>query len=255
LPLILNIDTATEFASLCLSNDGIVIGFEENQEQKNHASFLQPAIKKLMFDVQSTLMDLDAIAITNGPGSYTGLRVGLASAKGLCFALNKPLIVLNTLQVMGLASREWLVASGVEELRIGNRELGEHIHHTSYIVQRTLFCPMIDARRLEVFTALYDFELNEILKPAAIILDNSTFSNELANHRIIFSGSGSFKMKALQTNSNISFSDVKYSAKDMVTFSEKMFEQKIFADLAYSTPNYHKEFYTTAVKRQPTFPQ
>jgi tRNA threonylcarbamoyladenosine biosynthesis protein TsaB len=252
LPLILNIDTATEFASICLSRDGVVIGFEENQEQKNHASFLQPAIKKLMGIGNWELGNVNAIAVTNGPGSYTGLRVGLASAKGLCFALNKPLILLNTLQVMSVASRAWLVASGNKELGIGNWEFEEQTRKETNKKQETrniLFCPMIDARRMEVFTALYDAELNEILKPTAMILDNNSFANELANHQIIFSGSGSFKMKELQLNNNASFSDAQYSAKDMIAISKKMFEQKIFADLAYAAPDYHKEFYTTAIKK------
>lgn len=245
--LILNIDTATEFASICLSRDGVVIGFEESKEQKNHASFLQPAIKKLMLDVRCTLYDIDAIAVTNGPGSYTGLRVGLASAKGLCFALNKPLILLNTLQVMCVASR-------TEESEIGNLELGKdeqtkNITNEKKQTRNLLFCPMIDARRMEVFTALYDAEINEILKPTAMILSNNSFENELANHQIMFSGSGSFKMKELQISDNATFSDVQYSAKDMISLSEKMFEQKMFADLAYAAPNYHKEFYTTAVKK------
>ncbi len=242
MPLILNIDTATEFASICLSRNSVVIGFEENQEQKNHASFLQPAIIRLMANCEWKLSDVDAIAVTNGPGSYTGLRVGLASAKGLCFALNKPLILLNTLQVMSVAIRN-------EVLGIGNWELGEETHRTSYIVHRTLLCPMIDARRMEVFTALYDVKLNEILKPTAMVLDNNSFKNELANHQIIFSGSGSFKMKGLQLNNNASFIDVKYSARDMIVLSEQKFKEKLFADLAYAAPDYHKEFYTTAIKK------
>ena len=249
MPFILNIDTATEFASVCLSKDGVIIGFEENQEQKNHASFLQPAIKKLIDDNTFSLDNLDAIAVTNGPGSYTGLRVGLASAKGLCFALNKPLILLNTLEVMGLASRN-------KKLGIRNRELvvGVQPNKEEVETRNFLFCPMIDARRMEVFTALYDAELNEILKPTAMLLDANAFINELATHQIIFSGSGSFKMLELQPNNNIVFSDVQYTAKDMITLSEKMFNEKSYAHLAYSSPNYHKEFFTTAVKKQATSP-
>lgn len=133
MPLILHIDTATNYASICISKDDVVLGFEENAEQKNHASFLQPAIKAMFAKCNFNLSDIDAVAVTNGPGSYTGLRVGLASAKGLCFALNKALILLNTLQVMAAASIE---SKKEEDIDI-------------------LFCPMIDARRMEVFTALY----------------------------------------------------------------------------------------------------
>ena len=182
--LILNIDTATEFASVCISNNNEVIAYEENLEQKSHASFLQPAIKKAMDNGQWSIENLDAIAVTNGPGSYTGLRVGLASAKGLCFALNKPLILLNTLDVMASAS--------IEESGIGNKEL----------VNETLFCPMIDARRMEVFTAVYDTNLNTIIAPCAMILDNQSFAKELANNTIVFSGSGSSKLQELNFGDN-----------------------------------------------------
>ncbi len=229
--LILNIDTATEFASVCIVNGNEIIAYEENLEQKSHASFLQPSIKKAMGNGQWTIDNLDAIAVTNGPGSYTGLRVGLASAKGLCFALNKPLILLNTLDVMALAS--------IEELGIRNEEL----------VNTTLFCPMIDARRMEVFTALYDKNLSPIIAPCAMILDNQSFAEELANNTIIFSGSGSSKLQELNFGDNAIVSNVLYSAKNMIELSLKKYQQKNFADLAYSTPDYHKEFYTPMGKK------
>ncbi len=229
--LILNIDTATEFASVCISNENEIIAYEENLEQKSHASFLQPAVKKMFDECEFSLNDLDAISVTNGPGSYTGLRVGLASAKGLCFALGKQLILLNTLDVMALAS--------IKELGIVNKEL----------VNETLFCPMIDARRMEVFTALYDKNLNTIIAPCAMILDNQSFAEELTNNTIIFSGSGSSKLQELNFGHNAIVSNVLYSAKNMIELSLKKYQQKDFADLAYSTPDYHKEFYTPMGKK------
>lgn len=229
--LILNIDTATEFASVCISNANEIIAYAENLEQKSHASFLQPAVKKMFDECEFVLNDLDAIAVTNGPGSYTGLRVGLTSAKGLCFALNKPLILLNTLEVMALAS--------IEELGIGNKEL----------VNEILFCPMIDARRMEVFTAVYDKNLDSIIAPCAMILDSQSFADELVNNRIVFSGSGSSKLQELNFGDNAIVSNVLYSAKNMIELSLKKYQQKDFADLAYSTPDYHKEFYTPMGKK------
>ena len=231
--LILNIDTATEFASICLSKDGVVIGFEENREQKSHASFLQPAIQKSMINGQWSLDELDAIAVTNGPGSYTGLRVGLASAKGLCFVLNKPLILLNTLEVMtnGIMNNE----ANNSKFKIQNSKL--------------LFCPMIDARRLEVFTALYNQNLECLLQPTAMVLDENSFTEHLSNNKIIFSGSGAEKFSNIIKNENAIFSNVQYSAKDMIQLSEKAFVEKKFADLAYSSPNYGKEFYTPMGKK------
>jgi tRNA threonylcarbamoyladenosine biosynthesis protein TsaB len=232
--LILNIDTATEFASVCVSNGNEIIAYEENLEQKGHASFLQPAIKKLMDNGQWTIDNLDAIAVTNGPGSYTGLRVGLASAKGLCFALNKPLILLNTLDVMALASIE---ESGIQTSNIK--------HQTSNL----LFCPMIDARRMEVFTALYDKDLKSKLAPCAMILDSQSFAEELRNNTIVFSGSGSNKLLELNFGSNAIISTVLYSAKNMIQLSLSKYHNKEFADLAYSAPDYHKEFYTPMGKK------
>ncbi len=226
MPLILNIDTATDFASICLSKDGVSIGFKENGEQKSHASFLQPAIKKLMEIGNWKLENVDAIAVTNGPGSYTGLRVGLASAKGLCFALNKPLILLNTLEVMA------------------NGTLNSEIKPSSF-----LFCPMIDARRMEVFVALYNENLECLLQPTAMVLDETSFAEYLSNDKIIFSGSGAVKFKEIIKNDNAIFSNMQYSAKDMVQLSEKMFVEKQFADLAYSSPDYCKEFYTPMGKK------
>lgn len=227
--LILNIDTATEFASVCVSNENEIIAFEENLEQKGHASFLQPAIKKIFDEYEVLLDDLDAISVTNGPGSYTGLRVGLASAKGLCFALNKPLMLLNTLDVMALASIE---------------EFGIQTSNIKHQTPNLLFCPMIDARRMEVFTALYDKDLKSKLPPCAMILDPQSFAEELRNNTIVFSGSGSSKLQELNFGGNAIVSTVQYSAKNMTQLSLAKYRNNDFADLAYSAPDYHKEFYT-----------
>ena len=234
--MILHIDTATEFASICLSQNNTVVAFEENTEQKNHASFLQPAIQKMMLDVSHTLCDVDAISVTNGPGSYTGLRVGLASAKGLCFALNKPLITLNTLEVMANA----IVSQfGIRNLEFGIGEEEEN---------RTLLCPMIDARRMEVFAAIYNFDLKEVLPMNALILNENSFEQELKNNKIIFSGSGANKFKEICKSENATFSTVQHSAKNMVDLATKKFTKNDFSNLAYTSPNYGKEFFTTAKK-------
>jgi tRNA threonylcarbamoyladenosine biosynthesis protein TsaB len=138
--LLLHIDTAVENASVCISKNGELIGIAENKNQKDHATWIQPAIQSLMKEAVYNLKELDAVAVSNGPGSYTGLRVGLATAKGLCFALNKPLITLSTLEVMTIAA------------------LNIPISNINY------FCPLIDARRMEVFTAIYDISLKTILR-------------------------------------------------------------------------------------------
>ncbi len=157
IPLLLNIDTATEHASICISRGEKVIDMEESSEQKNHAAFVQPAIVRLLAANQLQLADIDAVAVTIGPGSYTGLRVGLASAKGICYALNKPLVTVNTLQVMAQAAYNDCVLKGIS------------------IDEQTLFCPLIDARRMEVFTAVYDARLAEIEAPYALVTDADSF--------------------------------------------------------------------------------
>src|SRR5688572_23118107 len=152
MPLILNIDTATENATISISENENVVNFLSSNNQKDHASFLQPAIKQLLALNNFSIEQLNAISVTIGPGSYTGLRVGLATAKGLCYALNIPLITSGTLEVMALS-----VIKQTEEPE-------------SY-----LYCPMIDARRMEIFTGVYDHNLNEIIRPSAITLEPLTF--------------------------------------------------------------------------------
>lgn len=234
--LFLNIDTATENASTCISDSEKVLAIEKSIDQKNHASFIQPAIKKLFQSCEQQLSNLDAIAVTAGPGSYTGLRVGLATAKGLCYALNKPLILLNTLEVMAQASIN-------EQLATKNNQPLLH-PATGNLQPATLFCPMIDARRMEVFTAIYNDKLQTILPPAAIILNENIFDDYLAVHQIIFSGSGSFKLKNILHHPNVIFSKTQHSAAHMMLLTVKAFTQQQFANIAYSEPFYLKEFFT-----------
>lgn len=227
--LILNIDTATEHASVCIVQDGNILAIEESHEQKNHGSFLQPAIKSICSSINIPLSSIDAIAVTQGPGSYTGLRVGMASAKGLCYALNKPLILLNTLEVMASAS-----ITNSSKFRIPNSKL--------------LFCPMIDARRMEVFTAIYDKSLEMVLPPTAMILNETSFANELLESTIFFSGNGMNKLQNILQSANAQYIEMVYNAANMINLSEKKFLQKQFADLAYSEPFYLKEFFSPAPK-------
>jgi len=240
--LILNIDTATEYASVCICENGKMLGIEKSFEQKDHASFIQPAIKKLFEDIHQKVSAIDAIAVTGGPGSYTGLRVGLATAKGLCYALNKPLIVLNTLEVMGQAAINEFSKQHKSNLQSST---------TNYKPQTTnfLFCPMIDARRMEVFTAIYNEKLQTIATPAAVILEENTFSEYLDKGPIIFSGNGSRKFEKIMHHSNAIFSDVQHSAANMITLGEQYFSHNQFADIAYSEPFYLKEFFTPSITR------
>jgi tRNA threonylcarbamoyladenosine biosynthesis protein TsaB len=218
---ILNIDTAVVSASLCLAKDDQVLKLKVNPSQKDHASWLHVAIKDMMEEAGLSLKELDAIAVSSGPGSYTGLRVSMATAKGLCYALQKPLITVSTLKMMAVAAID---------------------------ASTDLLCPMIDARRMEVFTAVYDHSLVEILSPVNIILEKESFKEQLHTSSILFFGNGSEKFKSLVTDSNAVFQNLEANAEHMTGLSFSQFEKKEFADLAYAEPYYGKAFYTTFVK-------
>jgi tRNA threonylcarbamoyladenosine biosynthesis protein TsaB len=173
-------------------------------------------------EARFTLHDIDAFSVTSGPGSYTGLRVGMATAKGFCYAFSKPLIAVNTLEVMAKAALDTVYDKD----------------------EKQLFCPMIDARRMEVFTALYDAELKNIVQPKSLVLDETAFADFLARGEIIFFGSGSTKFKTIISGSNASFRTVTSNAKNLATLAERTFYKKIFADVSYCQPNYFKEVHT-----------
>ena len=214
--LILTIETAVAGGSICLADGEQLIGFSETTEQKETASWLQPAIQELMKEQGVSFKQLSAIAVSAGPGSYTGLRVGMASAKGLCYALNIPLITINTLQLMAAAA----------------------------LPANTLLCPMIDARRMEVFTAIYNSALEEVLPTAPVVLDETSFRVMLEGSPITFFGNGSAKFEAIVQHPNALFRQVNATAKNGVSLAHKAFNEKVFADLAYTEPQYGKAFFS-----------
>ncbi|HLX92165.1 MAG TPA: tRNA (adenosine(37)-N6)-threonylcarbamoyltransferase complex dimerization subunit type 1 TsaB, partial [Puia sp.] len=195
------------------------------ERMSDHAAWLHPAIGKLLDLAGYTLKNLDAIGLVAGPGSYTGLRVGMAAAKGFCFALEIPLITENTLRVM---------AEGASRMPVADKT--------------ALFCPMIDARRLEVFAAIYNFEMKELLSPAALVLDKASFQIELEISPITFFGSGSAKWKTLNTSPNAVFIDFNSDAVHLSSITEKKYGKSEFTDIIYSEPIYLKDFHTHRVK-------
>lgn len=218
--LLLNIDTATEIASVCITLNGLPLALKKNEHQKEHASFVHPAIAVMLEETGHNLADIEAFAVTSGPGSYTGLRVGMAAAKGFCYALSKPLITINTLEVMTKAATD---ASGEA-------------------AKELLFCPMIDARRLEVFTAVYNADMHCIFSPQPVLLHENFFEKYLADNKMLFFGSGSVKLKQMITNVNACFSDIQFDASNLGTIAEKVFHKKKFADISHSVPTYFKDF-------------
>jgi tRNA threonylcarbamoyladenosine biosynthesis protein TsaB len=216
-PLLLHIDTAVTGASICLSEGADVIAFSANPDQRDSAAWLQAAIRDLFSEQGRSLQELAAVSVSAGPGSYTGLRVGMASAKGLCYALGAPLISIPTLKMMAAAAAP--EAEGI-------------------------LCPMIDARRAEVFTAAYTKELEELVPAHSRILDGDSFSELLAQGPVTFFGNGSDKFRAMTTNSAARFADIAADARHLAALATAAFEQGHFADLAYEVPFYGKEFYT-----------
>lgn len=215
--LILNIDTALHTASVCLAKDEKVVQLTVNENQKDHAAWLHCSIAEVLKKNGFIVNQLEAVAVSIGPGSYTGLRVGLAAAKGLCFALNIPLIAVSTLEIVAFAVKE---------------------------EASNLICPMIDARRMEVFAALYDKSLKEKISAHALIIDENSFTPQLYSDKILFCGSGSKKLQHLITNTNANFSNTGSNASNLAALSFKRFQKKEFADLAYTEPLYIKEFYS-----------
>lgn len=221
--LLLNIDTALDTASVCLAKDGEVLQLVLNENQKDHAGWLHTAIADILQKSGCTINELEAVAVSIGPGSYTGLRVGLASAKGFCFALNIPLIAVSTLKMIAFSVKD---------------EAGD----------ADFICPLIDARRMEVFTALYDKTLFEKKQPHAMLLDSNSFSEILVENRILFCGNGSKKLQKIITSVNSMFSDSGCNALQLAQLSYKCFQNKKFSSLAFTEPLYVKEFYSPATK-------
>lgn len=222
--LILNLETATTVCSVSLSKDGKLLAFKEQSGAYSHAENLTLFIENVFQQAGLKLCNVDAIAVSKGPGSYTGLRIGASTAKGLCYSLDKPLIAISTLQHISL--------SVSEELKFQTSNLNSY------------FCPMIDARRMEVYCALYDSFNNEIKPASAEIIEEQSFSILLKENLIYFFGDGAAKCKELlSVNKNAVFiTDVFPSAKNMVSLSEQAFVNKLFVDVAYFEPFYLKDF-------------
>ena len=226
--LILSIDTATAQGSVSLAKDGNLLAAKTSDQQKDHATWIHVAIRELMAEAGYSLHHLDAVAVVAGPGSYTGLRVGMATAKGICYACQLPLITLNTLYIMAFAARRQTLSKAAAGAG------GENI----------LFCPMIDARRMEVFTALYDSELKEIVSPSALVLEPGVFDKWLDNRPVIFFGNGSHKCKSLGVHKGEVWGDFFYTPEHVTLQAQEGFGSGQFTDMAYAEPAYLKDFYT-----------
>ena len=215
--LILLIETSTKSCSVSLSSENKIIACkEEVNEQYSHAEKLTVFITELFKTQDFTIKDLDAVAVSKGPGSYTGLRISVSTAKGLCYALDIPLISVSTLKAMafGMAQKE----------------------------KSDLYCPMIDARRMEVYNAFYNSTNKEIRGIQADIIEEYSYQKEL-DKKVLFFGDGAEKCKQMIQHPNARFIDGIFpSSKDMLEIANEKFAEKDFEDIAYFEPFYLKDF-------------
>ena len=226
--LILQIETSTSACSVALSENGKELAVAGRTEPNIHASHITLFIDEVMKKASVNYADLSAVAVSKGPGSYTGLRIGVSTAKGLSYALDIPLIAVNTLYAM---------ASGLvsEEMQLSSQDL---------------LCPMIDARRMEVYMALFNDKLNEIEPVQAKILESGSFDHYLGERSIIFFGDGAFKVKDIYPDHpNVLFADFPNSASHLTQSAYSRYLRQEFEDVAYLEPFYLKDFIAGKTKK------
>lgn len=229
---ILIIETSTEICSVALTQNGQVIDSIESGEGQNHARLTSVFAEQLLKRNNLTIKELAAVAVSRGPGSYTGLRIGVSTAKGICYAGNIPLIAVGTLEAMA-----------------------KHVslNHARYGIQETkstLYCPMIDARRMEVFSMLLDNDGHTIKPITAEVVDESFLSEEMKLHQVIFFGNGSEKCKnVIQGENAVFIGKVVASANHMAELAWQAYTKQQFEDVAYFEPFYLKDFVVTVSKK------
>jgi tRNA threonylcarbamoyladenosine biosynthesis protein TsaB len=218
--LLLQIETATTACSVALVQHGNVLAVKELDQRNIHAEVITVFIEQIFAEAGKVYADLDAVAVSSGPGSYTGLRIGVSTAKGLCFGLDKPLIAVETLQAM---------ADGMVK------------HITDDTI---LLCPMIDARRMEVYTALFDRQGNRIRSTSAEIIDENSFVELLQGSKVLFFGDGAAKCREVLSRYPNAIFDTDFfnSAIHLTNGATLAFESEQFEDIAYYEPFYLKDF-------------
>ena len=229
--MIICLETATNLCSVALCNSGGVITLKETNESKSHASMLTVFIEEILKENGLRAHDLEAIAVSKGPGSYTGLRIGVSVAKGIAYAASIPLIGIETTYSMF-------------------RGMSEMWNKNSAADNNTLFCPMLDARRMEVYNAIYDINGKTVKEISAEIIEEDSFMNIPESNKIIFFGDGASKCKEVIKRTNIHFADeYVISAAHMHTPAIKALKDHHFEDVAYFEPFYLKDFITTKPKK------
>ncbi|WP_444383244.1 tRNA (adenosine(37)-N6)-threonylcarbamoyltransferase complex dimerization subunit type 1 TsaB [Prevotellamassilia timonensis] len=225
---ILNIETSTNVCSVALSQDGVCLYEDVNMEGPSHAQVLAGYVKNAVSFADSHAIPIDAIAISKGPGSYTGLRIGVSEAKGVAYGRDAKLLSVPTLKLLTVP------------ILLGHEELPEN----------ALLCPMIDARRMEVYCALYDRALNEVVQTQALVIDSDSFKEYLDKQPIYFMGNGADKCVETIQHPNAHFiKNIVPRAKNMIPLAEMAMAKEQFEDVAYFEPFYLKEFVATKSKK------
>lgn len=223
MPNILSIETSTTTCSIALWSENKIICYKENSEQNAHSRLLTVMINDLLTENNFDIKLLNAIAVSIGPGSYTGLRIGVSVAKGLCYGLEIPVITVDTLKAL---TKQYLL-----------------LNANSEALSDILLCPMLDARRMEVYTALYTTTLKEVKSVSAIIIDEYSFQDELKEKKIVFFGSGVDKCKTIISSPNATFvENIEPSAQGVALIANELYNKEQFADTAYFEPFYLKDF-------------
>ena len=219
MPLILNIETSSTICSVCLARDGKLLDYREDMQGNSHARVLTVFIEDLMQKNNLAFNQLDAVAVSSGPGSYTGLRIGTSTAKGLCYALNKPLIAVPTLFAM---------ADGVM------KQMNEPM---------AVFMPALDARRMDIYTAVFDSDGKEVIKTQAVTVNETLAAQLVSFNNLFVFGSGAEKCKEIFKFDSAHFiPGINCDARFMIQVSEDKARKGQFEDLAYFEPDYLKEF-------------
>lgn len=231
---ILHIETATSVCSVGLSKGEELIALKEQDEDKSHGSVLTVFMKEVMEEAKIDASQIDAVAVSKGPGSYTGLRIGVSVCKGFAYARSIPVIGVSTLQAMAIGARE---NEKILKLKSNNPNL--------------LLCPMIDARRMEVFSAIYNYDGSIHSPITANIIDEKSFVELMNEQAIAFFGNGAAKTKKLITHNRAHIiENIVPSAKNMIPLALKMYQKKEFEDTAYFEPYYLKDFVATTPKKK-----
>lgn len=224
---ILLIDTATQVCSVAIVAEGDILSQRVSYSANSHAANIGVFVQEVLADAKQRGIKPAAVALSSGPGSYTGLRIGSSMAKGLCFGMDIPLLSIPTLEILAeaalpLVQNDWLI------------------------------CPMLDARRMEVYTALFDSTGRPITETKSLIIDESSFAEELSHHHILFLGNGAEKCRPFLTHSSAHFADevIHPLASNMVRPALSRMQAKEFQDVAYWEPFYLKEFIATVAKNK-----